>query len=161
CLVIERDPIVKAKEVASVDRLSGGRFLFGVGAGWNAEEMANHGTDPSKRFGVMRERIEAMRAIWTEDEASSARRHVSCARLGSLEEGGAHRVAFWLPGHGRGEVEGACDSFAARAREYAGAAEAAEHDNRPSDPEACRDLSPMGRKSQHTLARLRPLSRNT
>jgi probable F420-dependent oxidoreductase len=70
CLVIERDPIVTAKEVASLDRLSDGRFLFGVGAGWNAEEMRNHGTDPASRFGLMRERIEAMRAIWTEEEAT-------------------------------------------------------------------------------------------
>jgi alkanesulfonate monooxygenase SsuD/methylene tetrahydromethanopterin reductase-like flavin-dependent oxidoreductase (luciferase family) len=50
CLVIQRDPIITAKEVASIDALSGGRFLFGVGAGWNREEMANHGTDPSRRF---------------------------------------------------------------------------------------------------------------
>src|SRR5205085_6288572 len=63
CLVIERDPIITAKEVASLDRLSGGRVLFGVGAGWNAEEMRNHGTDPARRFGIMRERIEAMQAI--------------------------------------------------------------------------------------------------
>jgi probable F420-dependent oxidoreductase len=69
CLVIERDPIITAKEVASLDRLSGGRFLFGVGAGWNEEEMENHGTNPRLRFGLMRERIEAMKAIWTEDEA--------------------------------------------------------------------------------------------
>jgi probable F420-dependent oxidoreductase len=70
CLVVERDPIITAKEVASVDRLSGGRFLFGVGAGWNLEEMENHGTDPRRRFSLMRERIEAMKAIWTHDEAS-------------------------------------------------------------------------------------------
>src|SRR5437763_639639 len=70
CLVIERDPIVTAKEVASLDRLSGGRFLFGVGAGWNIEEMENHGTNPRRRFSLMRERIEAMKAIWTEDEAA-------------------------------------------------------------------------------------------
>src|SRR3954466_6146581 len=76
CLVIERDPITTAKEVASLDQLSGGRFLFGVGAGWNREEMANHGTDPGRRFGVMRERVEAMKAIWTEDEASYHGRHV-------------------------------------------------------------------------------------
>lgn len=76
CLVIERDPITTAKEVASLDRLSGGRFLFGVGAGWNVEEMANHGTDASKRFGIMRERIEAMKAIWTQEEASYHGRHV-------------------------------------------------------------------------------------
>src|SRR5919201_1195971 len=69
CLVVERDPIVCAKEVASLDRLSSGRVLFGVGAGWNREEMENHGTDPQTRFSLMRERVEAMRAIWTEDEA--------------------------------------------------------------------------------------------
>jgi probable F420-dependent oxidoreductase len=76
CLVVERDPITTAKEVASLDQVSGGRFLFGVGAGWNEEEMENHGTDPRRRFGVMRERIEAMKAIWTEDEASYHGRHV-------------------------------------------------------------------------------------
>jgi len=81
CLVIERDPIVTAKEVASVDVLSGGRFLFGVGAGWNVEEMRNHGTDASRRFGVMRERIEAMKAIWTEAEASYSGRYVSFERI--------------------------------------------------------------------------------
>jgi probable F420-dependent oxidoreductase len=69
CLVTERDPIVTAKEVASVDQLSGGRFIFGIGAGWNLEEMRNHGTDPSSRFRLMRERVEAMKAIWTQDEA--------------------------------------------------------------------------------------------
>jgi probable F420-dependent oxidoreductase len=69
CLVVERDPITTAKEVASIDRLSGGRFLFGVGAGWNEEEMRNHGTDPQRRFSLMRERVEAMKAIWTEEEA--------------------------------------------------------------------------------------------
>jgi probable F420-dependent oxidoreductase len=69
CLVIERDPIVTAKEVATIDHASGGRFLFGVGAGWNIEEMRNHGTDPKTRFRRMRESIEAMKAIWTEDEA--------------------------------------------------------------------------------------------
>jgi probable F420-dependent oxidoreductase len=76
CLVIQRDPITTAKEVASVDQLSGGRFLFGVGAGWNEEEMENHGTDPRRRFGVMRERIEAMKAIWTEEEAQYHGRYV-------------------------------------------------------------------------------------
>jgi probable F420-dependent oxidoreductase len=70
CLVIERDPIVTAKEVASIDRLSGGRFEFGVGAGWNREEMRNHGTDPRTRMRLLAERVEAMKVIWTEDEAS-------------------------------------------------------------------------------------------
>jgi probable F420-dependent oxidoreductase len=69
CLVVQRDPIITAKEVASLDLVSGGRFLFGVGAGWNEEEMENHGTDPRRRFGLMRERIEAMKEIWTSDEA--------------------------------------------------------------------------------------------
>ena len=76
CLVIERDPIITAKEVASLDQISGGRFLFGVGAGWNEEEMENHGTDPRRRFGLMRERIEAMKAIWTDDEAEYHGEHV-------------------------------------------------------------------------------------
>jgi probable F420-dependent oxidoreductase len=81
CLVIERDPIITAKEVASVDVLSGGRFLFGVGAGWNVEEMANHGTDASKRFGIMRERIEAMKAIWSEEEATYHGKYVNFDRI--------------------------------------------------------------------------------
>ena len=83
CLIIERDPIVTAKEVASVDRLSDGRFLFGVGAGWNLEEMRNHGTEPDGRFAVMRERAEAMKAIWSEDEASYAGKHVRFERIWS------------------------------------------------------------------------------
>ena len=66
CLVIQRDPIQTAKEVASLDQISGGRFLFGVGGGWNAEEMADHGTEFKTRFKLMRERIEAMQSIWTE-----------------------------------------------------------------------------------------------
>ncbi len=65
CLVIQRDPIHTAKAVASLDQVSGGRFLFGIGAGWNAEEMADHGTEFKTRFTVMRERVEAMKAIWT------------------------------------------------------------------------------------------------
>ena len=69
CLVTEHDPIVLAKQAASLDRLSGGRFQFGVGAGWNLEEMRNHGTDPDRRFRLMRERVEAIKEIWTSDEA--------------------------------------------------------------------------------------------
>jgi probable F420-dependent oxidoreductase len=83
CLVIERDPITTAKEVASLDHLSGGRFEFGVGAGWNREEMANHGTDPRKRMRVMQERIEAMKAIWTQDEASYQGEFVNFERIWS------------------------------------------------------------------------------
>jgi probable F420-dependent oxidoreductase len=77
CLVVQRDPIVTAKEVATLDNLSGGRVLFGVGAGWNVEEMRNHGTDPRRRFSIMRERVEAMKAIWTRDEAEYHGEHVN------------------------------------------------------------------------------------
>jgi probable F420-dependent oxidoreductase len=77
CLIVQRDPIITAKEVASVDQFSGGRFLFGVGAGWNREEMANHGTDPRTRIALMGERIGAMRQIWTQDEAEYHGRYVN------------------------------------------------------------------------------------
>ena len=70
CLVNERDPITTAKLVASLDDLSGGRFEFGVGAGWNREEMRNHGTEPKTRMRLVAERVEAMRQIWTKDVAS-------------------------------------------------------------------------------------------
>ncbi len=70
CLVNERDPITTAKLVSSVDQLSGGRFEFGVGAGWNREEMRNHGTDPRTRMRLVAERVEAMKAIWAEEVAA-------------------------------------------------------------------------------------------
>ena len=76
CLVIQRDPIQTAKEVASLDQLSGGRFLFGVGAGWNEDEMNNHGTRLGDRWKVLRERIEAMKAIWTQSCAEYHGEHV-------------------------------------------------------------------------------------
>jgi probable F420-dependent oxidoreductase len=69
-LVVQRDPIITAKETASIDRLSGGRFEFGVGTGWNREEMENHGTDPRTRMRLLAERVEAIKAIWTEHEAT-------------------------------------------------------------------------------------------
>jgi len=124
CLLVERDPIITAKEVASVDFLSGGRFEFGVGAGWNREEMANHGTDPRRRMAILRERVEAMKAIWTSDEASYAGEHVCFERIWSWPKpaqrphppvlvggngpGVLDRVlAFgdaWFPNHDRGDV---------------------------------------------------------
>src|ERR1700730_12700568 len=69
CLIPERDPIVTAKCVASLDQLSGGRFIFGIGGGWNVEELENHGARYNTRFKLMRERILAMKALWTEEEA--------------------------------------------------------------------------------------------
>jgi probable F420-dependent oxidoreductase len=76
CLVNQHDAILVAKQTASLDRLSSGRFVFGVGAGWNREEMGNHGVDPSRRFSSMRERIEAVKAIWANDEAEYHGEHV-------------------------------------------------------------------------------------
>jgi probable F420-dependent oxidoreductase len=69
CLLIERDPIHTAKEAASLDVISKGRFLFGIGGGWNREEMADHGTAFETRWKLLRERVEAVKAIWTQDEA--------------------------------------------------------------------------------------------
>jgi len=83
CLVVERDPITTAKEVASIDHLSGGRVEFGVGAGWNREEMANHGTDPHTRMKLLAERVDAMKAIWTDDVASYSGEFVEFERIWS------------------------------------------------------------------------------
>ncbi len=69
CLIIERDTIMTAKEVSTLDQVSGGRFEFGVGGGWNRREMENHGTEFDSRFEKMGDQIRAMKAIWTEDEA--------------------------------------------------------------------------------------------
>jgi len=82
-LVIEHDPIVLAKVVASVDFVSGGRVLFGIGGGWNLEEMSNHGTDPSTRWSVLRERVLAMKQIWTQDEATFHGKYVNFDRIWS------------------------------------------------------------------------------
>ncbi len=132
CLIVERDPITTAKEVASVDHLSGGRLEFGVGGGWNREEMANHGTDPRTRMRLMGERIEAMKAIWTQDEASYTGEFVNFERIWSwpkpaqrphppvLVGGNGPTVldrvlAFgdaWFPNYARGD-----DDLMARARE--------------------------------------------
>jgi len=126
CLVPEHDPIVLAKQVATVDRLSDGRFLFGVGAGWNAEEMRNHGVDPATRWAVTNDRIAAMQAIWSNDEAEYHGRHVDFDPIWSWPKpvqqpwppvlvGGAGERAFdrviaigdgWMPLYGtiRGRV---------------------------------------------------------
>ncbi|MET0135758.1 MAG: LLM class F420-dependent oxidoreductase [Kibdelosporangium sp.] len=68
-LLIQRDPVITAKETASIDLISGGRFVFGVGAGWNLEEMRVHGTDPKTRGALLDERIEAIKKLWTEEPA--------------------------------------------------------------------------------------------
>ena len=83
CLVVERDPIVTAKDVASLDHISGGRVDFGIGGGWNREEMENHGAPWDRRWKVARERMEAMQAIWTQDEASYNGEFVNFDRIQS------------------------------------------------------------------------------
>ncbi len=82
-LVVERDPIVTAKEVASLDLVCGGRFVFGVGVGWNREEMENHGTDPRTRGKLMDERVRAMMEIWTKDEPEFHGRFVDFDPIGA------------------------------------------------------------------------------
>jgi probable F420-dependent oxidoreductase len=133
CLIIERDPIITAKEAASIDVISDGRFLFGVGAGWNLEEMENHGTDPKRRFSIMREKVEAVKAIWTEDQASFRGDHVDFDPIWCWPKpvqrphppvlvGGngpkvlervVARCAFYIPPSDRGGTERALDELAA------------------------------------------------
>ena len=76
CLIVERDPIILAKEVASLDLISHGRFELGLGAGWNRDEMENHGTDYAARFRLLEEQAKAMQQIWTQDEAEFHGEHV-------------------------------------------------------------------------------------
>ena len=83
CLVIERDPITLAKEIATLDRLSGGRVLFGIGGGWNAEEMEHHGTAWKTRWKLLRERVLAMKEIWTKREAEYHGEFVSFDKIWS------------------------------------------------------------------------------
>lgn len=75
-LLIQRDPIITAKEAASIDLISGGRFVFGVGAGWNIEELRHHGTDPKTRGALLDEQIEAIKALWTDEPAEFHGKHV-------------------------------------------------------------------------------------
>ncbi len=83
CLVIERDTITLAKEVASLDHISRGRVLFGIGGGWNAEEMEHHGTPFAERWKILRERIGAMKAIWTQNEAEFHGKYVTFDKMWS------------------------------------------------------------------------------
>jgi probable F420-dependent oxidoreductase len=76
-LLVERDPIITAKEAASIDLISGGRFVFGVGAGWNIEELRDHGTDPRTRGALLDERIEAIKALWTAEPAEYHGKYVN------------------------------------------------------------------------------------
>ncbi|HEY6762952.1 MAG TPA: LLM class F420-dependent oxidoreductase [Baekduia sp.] len=131
-LPVERDPILMAKQVATLDHLSGGRVILGVGAGWNREEMRNHGTDPRTRMALLGERVEAMKAIWTTEQAEYHGRFVDFDPIYSWPKpvqdphppvivgGGGKTVldrvlAFgdgWMPGHQRD-----LDALAARIEE--------------------------------------------
>ena len=122
CLVVQRDPIHTAKEVATVDRLSGGRLLFGIGGGWNAEEMADHGTAFPSRFKLMRERTEAMKEIWQRSKPTYAGDMVKFDEMmqwpkpvqkphppiivgGGFPHGARRAIAYgngWMPIGGRG-----------------------------------------------------------
>jgi probable F420-dependent oxidoreductase len=106
CLVPARDPIILAKQVASVDHLSGGRFVLGVGAGWNAEEIADHGVEPARRWDVMRERVLAMQAIWAGDEAEFHGAHVDFGPMWSWPKPAQRpRPTIMVGGHGDGVID--------------------------------------------------------
>ena len=126
CLVIQRDPIHTAKSCASVDQISGGRFHFGVGGGWNEDEMNDHGTELEGRFKLLRERVGAIKAMWTEDQPSFDGDRVKLPpmtinpkpiqkphppiHVGSAYPGGARRAVEWadgwipIPGRGEGTI---------------------------------------------------------
>ena len=127
CLVAQRDPVWLAKEVASLDLISGGRFLLGIGYGWNREEMRNHGLEFKQRREVLREKILLMKEIWTNDEASFSGQHVQFEKSWSWPKpvqkphppiilgaaGGpktfAHIIEFcdgWMPIGGLNDFEG-------------------------------------------------------
>ena len=138
CLVVQRDPLHTAKEVSSLDQVSQGRFLFGVGGGWNEEEMENHGTRPETRFALMRERIEAMQQIWTQSKPEYHGGHVNFdaimtwpkpvqrphppIHVGGAFPGAAHRAIRygqgWIPiGSPRDRIEESIPAFRRLAEE--------------------------------------------
>ncbi len=131
-LVAQHDPIVLAKTIASLDRISGGRFELGVGPGWNVEEMAHHGVDPARRTATMLEHMAAMRAIWTQDEAEFHGRFVEFSPIWSwpkpvrvppvLIGGGGPTVLDRVLAHGDGWIPlrvplSGLDAFAGRITE--------------------------------------------
>ena len=126
CLVIQRDPIHTAKSCASLDQLSGGRFQFGVGGGWNEDEMNDHGTELAGRFKLLRERVGAIKLMWTEENPSYSGDLVNLPpmtinpkpiqtphppiHVGGSYPGGARRTVEWgngwipIPGRGEGTI---------------------------------------------------------
>jgi probable F420-dependent oxidoreductase len=136
-LVQQRDVIQTAKLVASIDQVSQGRFLFGVGGGWNQDEMENHGTIYATRFKRMRESIEAMKEIWTQPEAEYHGEFVNFDAMiarpkpvhkphppvhvgGAFPHGARRAIRYgdgWIPVAGRGDVADALPKFREMARE--------------------------------------------
>jgi len=131
CLVVQRDPIQTAKHVATLDRVASGRFLFGIGAGWNAEEMRDHGTDARTRIALMRERVAAMKEIWTKSKAEFHGKYVDFEPImtwpkpvqkphppihvgGGFPNGARRAIAYgdgWMPIHGRDEIAARLPEF--------------------------------------------------
>ena len=100
-LLAQRDPIATAKAIASLDVASNGRVEVGLGAGWNVPEVENHDTPFDRRFGVLRERAEAMKAIWTNDEASYHGRYVNFERIMSWPKPAqSPHPPLWIGGNG-------------------------------------------------------------
>jgi probable F420-dependent oxidoreductase len=161
-LVIERDPILLAKEIASLDLVSGGRAVFGVGAGWNREEMRNHGTEPRTRMALLRERVLAIREIWTRDEAEFHGAFVDFDPIFCWPKpvrdphppiliGGSGPTTFdrvvefgdgWMPIHGRGTDR--LPERVAALRERAGRHVPVTVFAVPAEPEAVADLAAAG-----------------
>jgi probable F420-dependent oxidoreductase len=124
CLVVQRDPLQTAKSVATLDRVSNGRFLFGIGVGWNAEEMRNHGTEFKTRASLMRERVLAMKELWTKSKPEFHGKYVEFAPVmtwpkpvqqphppihvgGGFAKAAARAVEYgdgWMPIFGRDEI---------------------------------------------------------
>ena len=137
CLVNQRDPIQTAKLVASIDQVSEGRFLFGIGIGWNADEMENHGTVYATRAKLVRERIEAMKVIWTKSKAEYhgefvnfdemmawpkpvAKPHPPVIVGGAFPQGARRALRYgdgWIPVAGRGSIDDGLRAFKQMAAE--------------------------------------------
>jgi probable F420-dependent oxidoreductase len=105
CQLVQRDPILTAKAVASLDALSGGRVVLVVGASWNLEEMRNHGTDPDSRYQLLEERALAMREIWSQDEASFHGEHVDFDRIWSWPKPAQDPMPIFIGGNSPGAEE--------------------------------------------------------
>jgi probable F420-dependent oxidoreductase len=105
CQIVQRDPIQTAKEVASIDQISGGRVVLVTGSSWNIEEMKNHGTDPATRYDLMEERVLAVREIWANDEATFHGKFVNFDRIWSWPKPVQSPMPVWVGGNSEGSEE--------------------------------------------------------